>query len=77
MLMEVSTVGQRPKHSPPSDALFLLRELLNAVIITETDRFDSANLSVMDVAAPKGVILLGLIIDPRTGLLKGHVGIYI
>jgi hypothetical protein len=37
-------------------------------LVAETDRFDSANLSIMDVAAPRGVILLGFVIDPRTGL---------
>jgi hypothetical protein len=37
-------------------------------LVAETDRFESASLSVMDVAAPRGVILLGFIIDPRTGL---------
>jgi nanoRNase/pAp phosphatase (c-di-AMP/oligoRNAs hydrolase) len=37
-------------------------------ILAETDRFDSANLNIMDIISPKGVILLGFTIDPRTGL---------
>jgi nanoRNase/pAp phosphatase (c-di-AMP/oligoRNAs hydrolase) len=37
-------------------------------LVAETDRFDSADLSIIDVAAPRGVILLGFTIDPRTGL---------
>lgn len=37
-------------------------------LVAETDRFDSADLSVVDIVNPKGVILLGFTIDPRTGL---------
>jgi nanoRNase/pAp phosphatase (c-di-AMP/oligoRNAs hydrolase) len=37
-------------------------------LVSETDRFDSADLSVMDVSRPQGVIMLGFTVDPRTGL---------
>jgi hypothetical protein len=37
-------------------------------LIHETDRMDSANLTLEDVLDPKGYILLGYTIDPRTGL---------
>jgi hypothetical protein len=43
-------------------------------LIEETDRMDSANLTLEDVLDPKGYILLGYTIDPRTGLggFKGY-----
>ncbi len=37
-------------------------------LLLETDRMDSANLTLNDVLDPKGYILLGYTIDPRTGL---------
>lgn len=37
-------------------------------LVNETDRFDSASLTVDDVGNPQDVILLGFLIDPRTGL---------
>lgn len=37
-------------------------------LVQETDRMDSANLTLQDVLDPKGYILLGYTIDPRTGL---------
>ena len=37
-------------------------------LIAETDRFDSAQLSIDDISNPQGAILLGFTIDPRTGL---------
>jgi hypothetical protein len=37
-------------------------------LVYETDRMDSANLTLEDVLDPKGYILLGYTIDPRTGL---------
>jgi hypothetical protein len=37
-------------------------------LIADTDRFDSAQLTVDDISDPKGTILLGFTIDPRTGL---------
>ncbi len=37
-------------------------------LIAETDRFDSAQLSVDDISDPHGAIQLGFAIDPRTGL---------
>lgn len=37
-------------------------------LIYETDRFDSAQLTMDDVADPQGAILLAFTIDPRTGL---------
>jgi hypothetical protein len=36
-------------------------------LIAETDRFDSAQLTIEDISDPKGAILLGFTIDPRTG----------
>ena len=39
-----------------------------AKLLQETDRMDSANLTLNDVLDPKGYILLGYTIDPRTGL---------
>lgn len=38
------------------------------VLLEATDRLDSANLTVDEVANPSGWILLGYTIDPRTGL---------
>jgi hypothetical protein len=37
-------------------------------LIRETDRYDSANLTMADVTNPKDYILLGFTLDPRTGL---------
>jgi hypothetical protein len=37
-------------------------------LVSETDRMDSANLTMEDVLDPKDYILLGYTIDPRTGL---------
>jgi len=37
-------------------------------LIAETDRYDSAQLSIEDISNPRGAILLGFTIDPRTGL---------
>jgi hypothetical protein len=37
-------------------------------VLADTDRMDSANLTMQDVLNPKGYILLGYTIDPRTGL---------
>lgn len=39
-----------------------------AQLVQETDRFDAANLTREDVANPQGVILLGFLIDPRSGM---------
>ena len=39
-----------------------------APLIDETDRFDSASLTVEDITSPKGVILLGFLVDQRTGM---------
>jgi hypothetical protein len=39
-----------------------------AHLVTETDRFDSANLIREDITNPQDVILLGFLIDPRTGM---------
>jgi len=38
-----------------------------ATMLAETDRLDSAQLKPEDVTAPKGWILLGYTLDPRTG----------
>ncbi len=37
-------------------------------LVEETDRFDSADLTMDDVSNPQGAILLGFLIDPRTGI---------
>ncbi len=37
-------------------------------MLEATDRLDSAQLSMQDVVSPQGWILLGLTLDPRTGL---------
>jgi hypothetical protein len=37
-------------------------------LVAKTDCFDSANLSRVDVLDPRGAILLGFLIDPRTGM---------
>jgi hypothetical protein len=37
-------------------------------LLAETDRLDSAQLSMPDVVAPSGYVLVGLTLDPRTGL---------
>lgn len=37
-------------------------------LVNETDRFDSADLTREDVMNPQHVILLGFLIDPRTGM---------
>jgi hypothetical protein len=37
-------------------------------LLAETDRLDSAQLTLEDVVAPSGYILVGLTLDPRTGL---------
>ena len=39
-----------------------------AHLVTETDRFDSADLTRDDIENPQDVILLGFLIDPRTGM---------
>lgn len=43
-------------------------------LVAETDRLDSAQLTIEDVVSPAGYILLGLTLDPRTGLgsLRGY-----
>jgi hypothetical protein len=37
-------------------------------LVTETDRLDSAQLTLEDVVSPAGYVLLGLTLDSRTGL---------
>ena len=37
-------------------------------LVAEADRLDSAQLALEDVTAPSGYILVGLTLDPRTGL---------
>ena len=39
-----------------------------AALVAETDRLDAAQLTIEDVTSPHGYILLGLTLDPRTGL---------
>ena len=43
-----------------------------ATLVSETDRLDSAQLTLDDVVAPSGYVLLGLTLDPRTGLGSSH-----
>jgi hypothetical protein len=38
------------------------------LLLADTDRFDSAQLTLDDIIAPKGYILLAYTLDPRTGL---------
>lgn len=45
-------------------------------LVLETDRFDSANLDIEDVSNPQSAILLGFLIDPRTGLKGDFRGIF-
>ncbi len=40
-------------------------------LLEATDRVDSANLTLEDVANPSGWVLLGLTLDPRSGLGQG------
>ena len=37
-------------------------------LVAETDRLDSAQLTLEDVVSPSGYVLLGFTLDPRTGL---------
>jgi hypothetical protein len=37
-------------------------------LLAETDRLDSAQLTLEDVVSPSGYVLLGFTLDPRTGL---------
>ena len=39
-------------------------------LVKETDRYDSAQLTIQDVLNPKGIILLGFTIDARSGIGK-------
>ena len=43
-------------------------------LVSETDRLDSAQLTLEDVVSPAGYVLLGFTLDPRTGLgsLRGY-----
>lgn len=41
-------------------------------LLIETDRFDSAQLSVSDITFPEGYVLLFYTLDPRTGLGGGY-----
>jgi hypothetical protein len=50
-------------YSPAHPELARYRTLL-----AETDRLDSAQLTLQDVVSPAGYLLLGLTLDPRTGL---------
>lgn len=45
-------------------------------LVDATDRFDSADLTPTDVSNPQGVILLGFLIDPRTGLKGDFRGLF-
>jgi len=41
-------------------------------LLAETDRLDSAQLTMQDVVAPAGYVLLGFTLDPRTGFSSLH-----
>ncbi len=41
-------------------------------LLAETDRLDSAQLSLQDVVAPEGYVLLGFTLDARTGFSSLH-----
>jgi hypothetical protein len=41
-------------------------------LLAETDRLDSAQLTLQDVVAPEGYVLLGFTLDARTGLTSLH-----
>ncbi len=41
-------------------------------IVDETDRFDSGRLTKEDVLDPKGMAMLGFLMDPRTGVWSGY-----
>ncbi len=43
-----------------------------AQVVEDTDKLDSADLSISDVTSPEGTILLGYLLDPRTGLGHSH-----
>ncbi len=45
-------------------------------LVNGTDRFDSADLSIEDVSNPQDVILLGFLIDPRTGIKGDFRGMF-
>jgi hypothetical protein len=45
-------------------------------LVDETDRFDSARLNREDIMDPQGVILLGFLIDPRTGMGGDYRGFF-
>lgn len=45
-------------------------------LVEETDRFDSADLTMDDVSNPQGAILLGFLIDPRTGIKGDFRGMF-
>ena len=44
-------------------------------LLLQTDRLDSADLEPEDVTDPKGWILVGYTLDPRTGWAMGNAGI--
>ena len=52
------------EHYLPSRPALTRHEAL----VAETDRLDSAQLTMDDVLAPAGYVLVGLTLDPRTGL---------
>ena len=52
------------EHYAPSHAALARYEKL----VAETDRLDSAQLTLEDVVSPAGYVLVGFTLDPRTGL---------
>jgi hypothetical protein len=48
-----------------------------AHLVDETDRFDAADLTLDDINNPRDVILLGFVIDPRTGMGGGFRDLFV
>lgn len=46
-------------------------------LVDETDRFDAADLTRADITSPGDVILLGFLLDPRTGLKGDFRGMFV
>ncbi|HTF99227.1 MAG TPA: exopolyphosphatase [Nitrospirota bacterium] len=66
--------GFKGKHAIAPSAARVVYEYYQAEklkrfepLLAETDRFDSGQLSIEDISDPKGAVLLGFTIDPRTG----------
>lgn len=72
---EKPPAGYKGKHAIAPSVSRVIYEYYNSdslrkyeQLVKETDRLDSAQLTIEDVTDPKGVILLGFTIDSRTGI---------